>query len=289
MTDLLINPQYVELIKESAAKILNSARLGLINTPEHLVSNRPEGMPIVYSLLKKRVTKILGLTDVSGNSIQEIANKLEIELANTYSYVATGSKLHSQLTENNDDNIALSFFLELLERKSEISPTYYLSYYLLSMVEIADFEVEYLRSFGEIEDMDNPEKAVTLLKASINCLGSLMVAQTAADLGSQSYGRMSGAQMLDQQQESLLEMVAPYYGAITGQDKRNEKRRAKAKESTREKIPLFNEMGKLIVEGGLSVSKAAAAVADNHGITESKKVDSLRTGYYRYRKNQDKY
>jgi hypothetical protein len=287
LTDLLINPQYLELIKESATKILDSARLGLINTPEHLVSYRPGGMPIVYGVLKKRVTKILGLNDVSGDSFQEIANKLEIELANTYSYVAAGSKLHFQLTENNNDNIALSLFLELLERKSEISPTYYLSYYLLSMVDIADFEVEYLRSFGETEDLDKPEKAITLLKASINCLGSLMTAQTAADLGSQSYSRMSGTQMLDQQQESLLEMVAPYYGVISAQDGRNENRRAKANKSKGVKRPLFREMHKLIVGDGMGVFQAAGEVVNNHGITDKKKINSLRTGYYQYRKNPD--
>jgi hypothetical protein len=287
VTDLVIHPSYVELIKASSVKIIDSARLGLINTPDYLVSYRPGGMLIFYAVLKIRVTKILSLTDVNDDNLQDITNKLEIDLANTYSYVATASKLHSQVTGNTNDNIALSFFLEMLERKSAISPMYYLSYYLLSMVDIADFEMEYLRSFGEADDFDNPEKAVVLLKASVNCLGSLMSAQTAAGLGSQSYSRMSGAKMLDLQQESLLEMVAPYYGAIKAQDDLIKARRTKAKESRREKRPLFEEMHKLIVEDGMRVYKAAAEVASNHGITDTGQVDSLRTGYYRYKKNQD--
>lgn len=84
--------------EENTLKIINSAKLGLIDTPEDLFSYRPEGMPIVYGVLKGKVTSLLGINVITDQNVNKISGEIETALNLTYTWVNAGLQFHQEKT-----------------------------------------------------------------------------------------------------------------------------------------------------------------------------------------------
>lgn len=289
---LLINEAapILSVIKESsyAAQIGMASRIlrkHLSGEPPYQGWELPRELVMSHDALRNKISTILGVGEVTAENVDEKLFTVAAMLKEMYSKIDQGRELIQSKINLSEDYFPLSFYLGYLDSQASENKVESYLFFILAAKYIAVFELAMSAIREGYEELKGTEEFHTKYTQGVQYLTE---AQTSYAMGVESLFRHGSGE-----KQKILHAIAEQWGGEIARAEEFKARQTNKSKEAREKWrPLILEViaiGDSLPEGTKRwISDACNEVASLHDLSIAN-AETLRSEFYKYKKNPKKY